>query len=60
MKLFLIWRDFRGYGLNAVVSAEDEAEALQLLDADEDTKEIKVTIIGESFIGKEVVCEETL
>lgn len=61
-KLFLITRDFMGYELNAVVSAEDEAEALQLLDwnIDEDTRKIQAIIIGKSYIAKNVICEETL
>ena len=62
MNIYRLWRDFMGFGIVAVVSAETEDRAVEIADwkIDENTIEIKVQKIGISSIKEELICEESL
>ena len=63
MNIYYCWRDYSGYGLSAVVSAETGERAIEILgwEIDEDTTEIKTEKIGvaDNAVEKEW-CEESL
>ena len=63
MNIYYCWRDYSGYGLSAVVQAETEDRAIELLgwEIDEDTLEINVKKIGVADGDTEQEwCEESL
>lgn len=60
MNIYHCWRDFDGFGLSAVVQAETEESAINVLEweIDDDTKEIKINKIGTSNSGATIVWSE--
>ena len=63
MNIYYCWHDYSGFGLSAVVQAENEERAIELLgwEIGEDTLEITTKKIGYADGGSENLwCEESL
>lgn len=63
MKIYLLGCDFMGCGLSAVVVADSEERAVELLRwvEDDDRADVTCIAVGESYASVEmVICEEAL